>query len=61
MHVARTSETNHSKRTRKLKPEVAAKFAAFRTTERIKELYERPVEELSPEEIAQMRAAFFRG
>lgn len=49
------------KRVRRLKPEVAEKFAAYRTEQKIQELYERPVDELSPEELAKMRAAFFRG
>jgi hypothetical protein len=47
---------------RRLKPGVAAKFAAAQTMgAEIRELYDRPVEQLSPEEIALMRAAFFRG
>ena len=61
MHAVETTEITPAKRSRRLKPEVAAKFAALKTAERLKELYDRPVEELSPEEIAQMRAAFFRG
>ena len=48
-------------RKRRLKPEVAAKMAAMKTAERLQSLYQRPVDDLSPEEIAQMRAAFFRG
>lgn len=48
-------------RKRRLKPEVAARMAAMKTAERLQELYQRPVDDLSPEEIAQMRAAFFRG
>lgn len=56
-----TTEVKTKKRTRRLKPEYAAKFAAIRTTERVRELYDRPVEDLSPEELAKMRAAFFRG
>ena len=56
-----TTEPTLKKRTRRLKPEIAAKFAAVRTAERIQELYARPVEQLSPEELAQMRAAFFKG
>lgn len=58
--TSRESEVN-AKRTRRLKPGVAAKFAAVVNGEEIRELYARPVQELSPEEIARMRAAFFRG
>jgi hypothetical protein len=49
------------KRTRRLKPGVAAKLVAAAHGAEIRELYSRPVQELSPEEIARMRAAFFRG
>lgn len=58
--VVKTIEPQLKKRTRRLKPEIAAKFAAVRTAERLQQLYDRPVAELSPEELAQMRAAFFR-
>lgn len=46
---------------RRLKPEIAARIAAQRSESRIQQLYERPVDQLSPEELAMMRAAFFRG
>lgn len=63
--MARVSTSNENetevKRSRRLKPGVAAKFIAAAEGEEIRELYSRPVEELSPEEIARMRAAFFRG
>jgi hypothetical protein len=40
---------------------VAAAMAARRRTADLQALYEKPVEDLDPEEIAQMRAAFLRG
>lgn len=46
---------------RRLKPEVARKWAARRKEQELRNLYERPVEQLSPEEMARMKAAFFRG
>ena len=47
--------------TRRLKPEVAAIWAAQRREYEIQNLYESPVEKLSPDDIARMKAAFFRG
>jgi hypothetical protein len=44
---------------RRLKPEVLAQQAAKRRNEELNKLYETPVEELSPEDIAKMKAAFF--
>ena len=61
MQAVRTTEEKSTKPKRRLKPEVAAKLAAVRVAQRVQELYERPVDDLSPEEIAQMRAAFFKG
>lgn len=61
-HVSTTTEDEvATKRARRLKPGVAAKFNAAAKGEEIRQLYSRPVEDLSPEEIARMRAAFFRG
>lgn len=47
------------KRTRRLKPDAAERIARFRG-ERLNELYVKPVESLQPEELARMKAAFFR-
>lgn len=47
--------------TRRLKPEVAARWAARRQPDDLQALYQTPVEKLSPEEIARMKAAFLRG
>lgn len=47
--------------TRRLKPEVAARWAAQRRESEIQNLYETPVEKLSPDDIARMKAAFFKG
>lgn len=44
-------------RSRQLKPEVAARLLE----QRLRELYRKPVEELSESELLLMRAAFFRG
>ena len=49
------------KSSRRLKPGVAEKLVAQAIGAEIAALYDRPIEELSPEEIARMRAAFFRG
>lgn len=46
---------------RRLKPEVAARWAAQRRESELKNLYQTPVEKLSPEDIARMKAAFLRG
>lgn len=46
---------------RKLKPEVAATLAARRRDAELRSLYETPVEQLSPNDLAKMKAAFFRG
>jgi hypothetical protein len=40
---------------------VAAKWAAQRRASELENLYQTPVEKLSPDEIARMKAAFFRG
>jgi hypothetical protein len=45
---------------RRLRPEVAAALAARKRQAQLEELYQRPVQELDSEELAQMRAAFFR-
>lgn len=47
--------------TRRLKPEVAAKLAAQRRQAELQALYQTPVEKLSPDDIARMKAAFLRG
>lgn len=57
--MSKTETTPRKRVRRRLKPEVAAKFASYGRDEKIKKLYDRPVDELSPEELAQMRAAFF--
>lgn len=55
------SATPSPRPTRRLKPEVAAKWAAQRRESEIKNLYQTPVEKLSPDDLARMKAAFFRG
>ena len=45
---------------RRLRPDVAAKFAARRTESDLEQLYSKPVKELSPRELALMKAAFLR-
>lgn len=49
------------KPSRRLKPEVAARIQSRRREAPIQQLYQKPVDKLSPEELAAMRAAFFRG
>jgi hypothetical protein len=46
---------------RRLRPEIAAALAARRREAELAALYEKPVQELEREDLAQMRAAFFRG
>lgn len=53
--------TRPRRSTRRLKPEVAARWAARREQEDLQVLYQTPVERLSPEEIARMKAAFLSG
>jgi hypothetical protein len=57
-----TIDTISSRRTRRrLKPEIARRLAEQRRTAAIKALYERPAQDLTPEEIAHLKSAFFRG
>jgi hypothetical protein len=61
-----TEQMPARKRVRRLKPEVVAARRAARgdgreLTEELKKLYETPVEQLSPEDLAKMKAAFFLG
>jgi hypothetical protein len=46
---------------RQLKPEIAARWAEQARAGQLQELYQKPIAELSPAEIARMKAAFFRG
>jgi hypothetical protein len=48
------------RRLRRLRPEVAAEMRARNEARRVRELYSRQVAELSPREIALMKAAFFQ-
>ncbi|MDR0788560.1 MAG: hypothetical protein LBG44_11965 [Gemmatimonadota bacterium] len=48
------------KPSRRLRPDAAALLARLRD-EQLQELYVKPVESLEPDEIARMKAAFFRG
>jgi hypothetical protein len=62
MNTASASAKNRESRPRRrLKPEVAARLAARRRATSLEVLYERPAQELSPEEIAQLKIAFFQG
>lgn len=45
---------------RKLRPD-ARKVLLEKTRNRVQDLYEKPVEELTPEEIARMKQLFFLG
>ena len=46
---------------RRLRPEVAAELAARKRQAQLDTLYDKPVQELEPDELAKMRRAFFRG
>ena len=50
-----------AKRSRQLKPEVAARLAERTRARGLDELYEKSVSELSPDELSMMKAAFLRG
>ena len=50
-----------AKRSRQLKPEIAARLAQRNRARQVSELYEKSVDELSPDELSVMKAAFFRG
>jgi hypothetical protein len=49
------------RRTRKLRPEVASEMARRNRQTQLDTLYDKPVQELDPDDIARMRRAFFRG
>jgi hypothetical protein len=53
------SVSSIKKPSRRLRPEVAAAFAARRRETQLEEFYRKPVDQLEPEELAIMRAAFF--
>lgn len=62
MKAEASAAANRPRRsTRRLKPEVAARWAARREQQDLQTLYQTPVERLSPEEIARMKAAFLNG
>lgn len=46
---------------RKLRPEVAARFATKAVQSDIAELYAKPLEELTPDELRKMKSAFLLG
>lgn len=50
-----------AKRSRQLKPEIAARLAQRSRARQLTELYEKSVSELSPDELSMMKAAFLRG
>jgi len=57
-----TIEAISSRRTRRrLKPEIARRLAEQKHNAAVKALYERPAQDLTPEEIARLKSAFFRG
>jgi hypothetical protein len=53
-------DTSGRKPSRRLRPEALAALAARQREAQLQELYQRPVEELEPEELKRMKAAFFR-
>ncbi len=60
-HPAAPAAPRPSKPHRRLKPEVAARLIVRRGAAPIEVLYRKPVEDLSPRELALMRAAFLKG
>lgn len=59
---SQTQEARPTRRPRRvLKKEAVLAVAVRRQRSAVAELYERPVEELSPEDIRRMRAAFLFG
>jgi hypothetical protein len=61
MQTQQSQSPKQTRVSRRLKPEVAARLAARRRETELKRLYEQPVEELTPENIARMKAVFLRG
>ena len=59
--ISSTLDPSSRRPSRRLKPEVAARWAARRRDSDLRVLYQTPVENLSPEEIARMKAAFLSG
>jgi len=59
-HPTAPAAARPAKPQRRLKPEVAARLVARRETP-VEDLYRKPVKDLSPREIAIMRAAFLKG
>lgn len=55
-----TPSRRPSRTRRRLKPEVAARMA-HASRRGVAELYEKPVEQLTPGEMARMKSAFFSG
>lgn len=53
-------DTDGRKTARRLRPEALAALVARQREMQLQELYQRPVEELEPEELKRMKAAFFR-
>lgn len=60
-HSAAPTATRPAKPQRRLKPEAAARLVARRSEAPLEDLYRKPVKDLSPREIAIMRAAFLKG
>ncbi len=55
------SPVTQTRKTRRLRPEVAAAWKEMKKADQLKEYYQKPVEQLEPEELAAMRAAFLKG
>jgi hypothetical protein len=55
-----SSHQPSKKRARRLRPEVAAAIIERQRAAQLDDLYSKPVDALEPEEIARMKAAFFR-
>ena len=60
-HPASPAPACPAKPQRRLKPEVAARLVTRRAETPLEDLYQKPVKDLSPQELAVMRAAFFKG
>lgn len=60
-HPAAPAAARPAKPQRRLKPEVAARLVTRRAEAALEDLYQKPVKDLSPREIALMRAAFLKG
>jgi hypothetical protein len=60
-HPPTPADPAGGKRRRRMRPEVVRQRAAQRRAQELQALFEAPVDELSPDDLARMKAAFLGG